>query len=187
MELLMIAGLMLWSIVHFFPALAPGLRQSLVERMGKNGYKGLFALLIMLSVVLIAFGWRHTIPTHIYLLPPAFKHVAMLLIVAAFVLMGAAQYPTRIKRIIRHPQLTGVMTWALAHLLLNGDSRSILLFGWLGAWALLEIILINRREGAWIKPETPTWGRELRGLAISIVVIIVVVFIHPYIAGVPVR
>ncbi|MFW2439261.1 MAG: NnrU family protein [Arenicellales bacterium] len=184
---LMIAGLMLWSVVHLFPALAPGLRHSLVGRIGENGYKGLFALLIVLSVVLIVFGWRHTIPNHAYLLPSAFKHVAMFLIVAAFIVMGAAQYPSRIKRIVRHPQLTGVMTWAVAHLLLNGDSRSILLFSWLGAWALLEIILINRREGVWVKPASPTWGREFRGLAISVIVIVVVVFIHPYIAGVPVR
>lgn len=184
---MMIAGLLLWSIVHLIPALAPGLRQSLIGRMGENGYKGLFALLIVLSVMLIVFGWRHTIPTHLYLLPPAFKHVAMLLVVFAFVLMGAAQYPTRIKRIIRHPQLAGLMTWAVAHLLLNGDSRSILLFGWLGAWALLEIILINRRDGAWVKPEAPGWGREFRGLAISIVIVVVVVLIHPYIAGMPVR
>lgn len=183
----MLAGLMLWSVVHLFPVLAPGLRQVLVGRMGEKGYKGFFALLIVLSVVLIVYGWRHAIPTHAYLLPPAFKHVAMFLIVVAFILMGAAQYPTRIKRIVRHPQLTGVMTWAVAHLLLNGDSRSILLFGWLGVWALLEIILINRREGAWVKPESPTWGREFRGAAISVVVIVVVVFIHPYIAGVPVQ
>lgn len=183
----MVTGLMLWSVVHLFPVLAPGLRQFLVGRMGEKGYKGLFALLIVLSVVLIVYGWRHVIPTHAYLLPPAFKHVAMFLIVVAFILMGAAQYPTRIKRIVRHPQLTGVMTWAVAHLLLNGDSRSILLFGWLGVWALLEIILINRREGAWVKPESPTWGREFRGVAITVVVIVVVVFIHPYIAGVPVR
>ena len=108
MELL-IVGLMLWSIIHLLPALAPGLRQSLVGRMGENSYKGLFAILVVLSVVLIVFGWRDTIPNHLYLLPPVFKHVAMLLIVAAFILMGAAQYPSRIKRIIRHPQLTGFM------------------------------------------------------------------------------
>ena len=94
----MVAGLMLWSVVHLFPVLAPGLRQFLIGRMGEKGYKGFFALLIVLSVVLIVYGWRHAIPTHAYLLPPAFKHVAMFLIVVAFILMGAAQYPTRIKR-----------------------------------------------------------------------------------------
>lgn len=184
---MMIAGLLLWSVVHLTPALAPGLRQSLIGRLGENGYKGVFALLVVLSVVLIVFGWRHTIPTHVYLPPPAFKHAAMLLIVLAFILMGAAQYPTRIKRVIRHPQLAGFMTWAVAHLLLNGDSRSILMFGWLGTWALLEMILINRRDGAWVKPGAPDWRREFRGLAISMVIVVVVVFIHPYITGVPVR
>ncbi len=62
------------------------------------------------------------------------------------------------------------MVWATAHLLLNGDSRSVLLFGWLGIWALLEIVFISRREGEWVKKPVPGWSREIRGLAISLVI-----------------
>ncbi len=184
---LMLAGLILWSVVHLYPAVAPGHRETLIKGMGENKYKGLFALLLVLSVVLIVFGWRNTSPTFLYLLPPATKHAAMLLIVIGFILFGSSQYPSRIKRIVRHPQLTGVALWACAHLMLNGDTRSVLLFGWLAVWAIIEIILINRRDGAWVKPQAPTWGREIRGLVISLVIVAVVVFIHPYIAGVPVQ
>jgi uncharacterized membrane protein len=182
----LIAGLLIWSLVHLVPAMAPKLKQAWTGALGENGYKGTFALLILLSLALIVFGWRHTIPVHLYLLPPAVKHSAMFLVLIAFVLFGASQYPTRIKSVIRHPQLTGVIVWAVAHLLMNGDSRAMVLFGSMGTWALLEIILINRRDGVWVKPEPPAWTREIRGLAISLVIFVVVILIHPYITGVPV-
>ena len=111
----------------------------------------------------------------------------MLLVLIAFVLFGSAQYQTRIKRLIRHPMLTGVVVWACAHLMLNGDSRSVLLFGGLGLWAILEIVFINRRDRDWVKPPSPNWLQEFKGLAISLVIFVVVVMLHPYIAGVPIR
>jgi uncharacterized membrane protein len=184
---LLIAGLVVWSLVHFIPSLAPPLKLKMISQFGENGYKLIFALLLLTSVALIVFGWRSSIPSYLYLLPAFTKHIAMLLVVFGFILMGAANYPTRIKHVIRHPQLTGVVVWAFAHLMLNGDSRSVLLFGGMGLWAILEIIFINRREGEWVKPPVPTWGREIRGLVISLVVVVVVVMIHPYIAGVSIK
>ena len=44
--------------------------------------------------------------------------------------------PNNVKRLLRHPQLTGVALWGIGHLLANGESRSIILFGGLGAWAI---------------------------------------------------
>jgi uncharacterized membrane protein len=168
------------------PSLSPGLREKSVVSLGQKGYKITFALLILVALVLIVLGWRSTVPVHIYTLPEIVRLIAILLIVMAFLLMGAANYPTRIKQFVRHPQLTGVIFWSTAHLLLNGDSRSVLLFGWLGIWALLEIVLISRREGEWIKAVSPSWSREARGAFISLIVLAVVVFVHPYLAGVPV-
>ena len=178
------AGLALWSAVHLVPSLAPGLREAAVGRLGENGYKGLFSILTLAALAMMVFGWRGSVPEHLYLLPPATRHIGMTMVLVAFLLMGATHYPTRIKRFIRHPLLTGVVVWAGAHLMMNGDTRSVLLFGWLGAWALLEIILINRRDPEWVKPEAPGWGKEIVGLAISGVVFGVFVFLHPWIAGV---
>lgn len=184
---LLIAGLLVWSFVHFIPTLAGPLKQNLTDRFGPGGYKLIFTALILLSIALMVFGWRSIEPIFLYALPYGLKHVFMLLILIAFILMGASNYPTRIKSFVRHPQLTGVAVWALAHLLLNGDSRSVVLFGGLGIWALLEIILINRREGAWVKPAPAGWAREFRGLAISVVVFVVFAVAHPYFTGVALR
>ena len=46
-----------------------------------------------------------------------------------------------------HPQLTGFKVWAAAHLLVNGDLASILLFGGLLAWAVVEVIFSKRVPG----------------------------------------
>jgi uncharacterized membrane protein len=184
---IMIIGLLLWSLVHFIPSLTPSIKISLQKKMGEAGYKIAFALSMVISLVLIVFGWRDSVPSHIYSLDFPTKHLTMGLMVFAFVLFGAAQYPSRIKTFIRHPQLMGLVVWSVAHLLSNGDSRSVVLFTTLGIWALLEMIFINRRDGIRDKPEIPSWGRELRGLAISLVIFVVIIFAHPYIAGVSLR
>ena len=69
-----------------------------------------------------------------------------------FILFFAAYPPTNVKRLLRHPQLTGVALWGVGHLLANGESRSIVLFGGLTLWAIAEIVVINRRDGARDKP-----------------------------------
>ena len=84
----------------------------------------------------------------------------------------------------RIPMLAGVAIWAAGHLLVNGTSRAIVLFGGLGVWALLEILLINRRDGAYEKPEKPGFSEELKGMFISAGILLIVLFLHPYFAGV---
>ena len=85
---------------------------------------------------------------------------------------------------VRHPQLTSKIVWLIAHLLVNGDSRSIILFGSMGLWAALEIIAINRRSGEWEKAAPPARPREIKGLVISLVIFAVAAYAHPYIVGV---
>ncbi len=85
---------------------------------------------------------------------------------------------------IRHPQLTGFAIWAGAHLLANGDRQSLILFGGLGLWAVLAILFINRRDGAWVKPDPLPMTAEVKPLAIAIVGFAVLFFAHPWLFGV---
>ena len=181
--LLLVCGLLLWSIVHLIPAIALPLKNAWINAVGEKSYPATFALLILASVVMIVLGWRTIIPEYYYVLPPISRTFTIVLMLLAFLLIGAAPRKTAIKKFIRHPQLTGVVLWAIAHLLSNGETRSIILFGWIGIWALLEILVINRREGEWVKPEAPGIGVEIRGLVITLVIFSVFVFAHPYFAG----
>lgn len=185
--LLLSLGVLLWAAVHFLPALAQPTRQSLISRLGENGYKGLFSTLLIVSLLLMVFGWRSIEqPAYLYTLPIWSRHLGMLLVLIAFILFAASGMPTRIKRLLRHPQLTGVAVWGAAHLLMNGDSRSVVLFGGMGIWALVEIVLINRREGTWSRPDSPAIWQELKLLVIGVVAYLAVMFAHPWIAGVAV-
>jgi uncharacterized membrane protein len=181
----LIAGIVLWVAVHLVPALAPGVRQGLIARLGAKRYKGVFALSIVAALVLIVIGWRASAAELIYPPPSWGRLAAFGLMPISIYLFGAAQRPAMIKRIIRHPQLTGLLLWSVAHLLANGDQRSLVLFGGLGAWAVVEMLAINRRDGAWIKQEAPTFAREALGIVISLALFGVLVWAHQWFAGVP--
>ncbi len=183
---LLVLGILLFAGIHFIPSLAPGLKASWLGRLGENGYKGTFALLALASFALIITGWRSAQPEFLYTPSPALRHPAMLLLVVAFLLMVVSSRNSRLSRLVRHPQLTGVTAWGIAHLLLNGDNRSLVLFGGMAVWAMVEMITINRRDGAWIKGAAPSWGAEIVTLVIALVIVAVVVKIHPWLTGMPV-
>ncbi len=177
-------GIGLWSGLHFIPSLAPGMRDSLIERAGEKTYKIIFALGIVGSIALMVLGWRSTAPIHIYIPPSWGPAVTNALVLVAFLLFGLAHTQTNVKRFIRHPQLTGLMIWAIGHLLANGDSRSVVLVGLLGIWALIEILLINRREGVWSRPDPVPLKAEIRPVVIGLVIFVVFLLAHPYLFGV---
>jgi uncharacterized membrane protein len=181
---LLAIGALLFAALHLTKSLAPTLRADLQNRLGENGYKGIFSLLVLGSMALIVFGWRNAVPQFLYSPVPALKMPALLLLVLAFGFMVASARPSRLRRLVRHPQLTGVALWGIAHLLLNGDDRALLLFGGMTAWAVAEILAINRRDGVWIKGDTPAIGADLANLVITAAVIALLVYVHPWLAGV---
>ena len=82
--------------------------------------------------------------------------------------------------------MTGVLLWSAAHLLANGDSRSVSLFGGLAVWAVLEIILINRRDGPRGEKPIASIQQDLVALVIGGVVFALVGHFHPQLFGVSV-
>ncbi len=182
---LLTVGVLLWAAVHLFPAVGAQARTRIVQRLGEGPFRGLFSLLIILSLVLIVVGWRSSLPEYVYIPPAWGREAAGLLVLAGFILFVAARAPTNIKRVLRHPQLTGVLAWAVGHLLANGESRSLILFGGLAAWSLVEMIAINRRDGAWHKPDRRPVVSDAMTVVIGVVVFALFLFLHRWIAGVP--
>ena len=144
---LLLAGLILWFVVHSFPAVAPARRDALVAKLGEQPYRGVFSLFIVAALIMIVLGWKNAVPGAVYVPPLGPGIVPSVLVFAGLVLFFASQVNGNIKRITRHPQMLGTLAWATAHLLTNGDSRSLALFGGMAFWALFEIVMINRREG----------------------------------------
>ncbi len=177
-------GVSAWALAHLFPAVAPGARAALADKLGGNAYRGLFSLVIIASLLAIIFGWKSALPAHVYVPPLAGSSVVGAIVPIAFVLLAAASVPCNIRRFVRHPQMTGVVVWAAAHLLANGDSRSVMLFGGLGLWAILEIVFINRRDGAWEKPPpSPLW-RDAVAIAAGVGIAALAFVYHGTLSGV---
>ena len=179
-------GLFIWVTVHLFPSVLPDKRQLLIKRLGNNAYQGIFALVILVGLILIVLGWRISVATHLFIPIELLRLPSVILIIIGFILMVAANFSdTRFKRIIRHPQLTGVFIWAIAHFMLNGDSRSVLLFSVIAAWCVVAMLTINHREGSWIKPDTTAgWGKEAGIVLTGIVIAAIMTYFHKYLSGI---
>jgi len=182
---LLIAGVALWSTAHLFPAIAPGVRAKLAAQFGEGPYKGLFALDIVIALVLIVYGWKtattsviYSAPLHGGLVPSAFMFLAITLFVTS-------KTPSNLKRYIRHPQISAVLVWAISHLLTNGDSRSLVLFGGMAIWAILEMTFINIRDGRWEKPASIPVAKDVITVTVATIVFAALAHFHASLFGVP--
>lgn len=171
--IVLILGVALWAGAHLFKRLAPERRAA----MGESG-KGLVALALLASIVLMVLGYRWADPVYVWY-PPAFlRHLNNLLMLLAVYLFAASILKPRLTRLVRHPQLTAVKTWALAHLLVNGTLAGIILFGGLLAWAVLAVILINRAQRGWERPAPATVATEVMTVGAALVGTVVIGMIH---------
>ncbi len=170
-----VLGLALWWGAHLFKRLAPARRAA----MGDAG-KGLVTVGVLAGVVLMVIGYRGNETPDLWYPPSFLWHVNNLLMLLAFYLYAASGMKTRITGVIRHPQLTAVKTWAVAHLLVNGDLASIVLFGGILAWAVVEVILINRAVPEWTRPAPAPMGKEIGAVVGAVVVMGLVGLVHTW-------
>ena len=180
----LLLGIALWWGAHLFKRLAPGPRAALRDRMG-DASKGLFAALLVVSVVLMVIGYRGTELGQIWTPPGWTVHLNNLLMLGSVFLFGVSGSKSRLRGRLRHPQLSGFILWAVAHLLVNGDWASVILFGLLLVWALVEIAVLNARAP---RPEPYTGGSvagDIRLVVISIVVFIAIVLVHGWLGPWP--
>lgn len=170
---LLVLGLGLWVCAHLMKRLLPRQRADL----GKLG-KPIIAVAIVAGLVLMIFGYRAAEAVPLYVLPFWVWYLNNALMLVALVLLDAGRVKGVLRTKIRHPMLAGVIVWSAAHLLVNGDTPSVVLFGGLGLWALVEMVVINRSEGAWTRPEPGSLVSDAKLLVIASVLYAVIVAIH---------
>ena len=171
---LLILGLVLWIGSHLFKRLAPDAR----ERLGNPG-KGLVTVGILAGLVLMILGYRQAEFIHVWAPPAWTVHVNNLLMLAAVFFFALSHSKGRLKARFRHPMLASVKIWAVAHLLVNGDLASIVLFGGLLAWAILSVILINR-AAPWVPPVPGEARRDVILVVITAVAFVAFSAIHAW-------
>ena len=146
---MLVGGIALFFAAHVIPTL-PEFRTRLVGTVGSGPYTGLFALISFAALLLIVLGYGQMQGLargnpQLWVPPYWTKHITMLLMVPAMVLLVAAYVPTRIRTAVRHPMLTAVILWAFGHLLSNGDLASGLLFGSFFAYGVYDMISASQR------------------------------------------
>lgn len=156
--------LAVFLIAHVIPAL-PAVRRALKARFGAGGFLAGYSLLSLLL-----FGWllsEALVAPYIPLwFAGAWGHLfAVLLMPLSLVLLGAsvtAPNPLSIAfvdrpfnpaapgavALARHPILLGLGLWGLAHVPANGHVVGLVLFGGLGVFALLGMLITGRRRRA---------------------------------------
>jgi uncharacterized membrane protein len=194
-------GVLVFLAIHLVPV-TPAWRLALVGRLGEATYKAGFALLSLASLIGAIWAYRYTPHVALWPSPPALRVLTMVLMLAAVLGFALAKAPWG-KRIVRHPMLWGIGLWAIAHLLSNGDSAGLVLFGGMAVFGFLWQGLTDRRD-AEVDPQGfeeirrttslvpfARWGARsdpvtVRPLLIGVVVYVVLILLHPWLFGAPV-
>ncbi len=182
----LILGLIVFFGIHVVRMVAPGFRAARIEALGEGPWKGIYSVVALVGLVLIVWGWmqyRAEAP-QVYVPPEWGRHVTALLVLIAFILLGAGNGPVgRIRATLVHPFLIGIMLWAAGHLFANGDLASVLLFGAFLVYAIVNRIAVGfRSEPA---PVFATYRGDIIAIVSGIVLYLVfVLWLHGLLFGV---
>lgn len=187
--IVLLAGLILFLGVHSLRIVADDGRSALVARFGEAAYKIAYSLLSLAGIILVVYGYGQAASEGgmLWVPPAGLRDLTLLLVPIAFVLIASAYLPTgRIKATAGHPMVLGIAVWALAHLLANGATASVVLFGAFFAWAVLDYLASlarDRRTGV-ARVGTEAKG-DLLALGIGLAVALLFIFrLHLWLFGV---
>ena len=188
--LILVIGLIIFVGPHVFVTLREA-RAELVKRLGEWPYKGLFAVVSLVGLYMIGEGfgmYRAEGAIQIWSPPSFTRHITEALMLPSAIFVAAAYLQGEIKRRLKHPMLVGVKTWAVAHLLANGDLGGIILFGSVLAWAVYDRITLKRRTDPG-GPPIPIggWKNDVAAVIVGLILYLALGLVfHPLVVGLPV-
>lgn len=170
---LLILGIVLWIFSHTMKRITPGVR----AQLGDAG-KGIAALLALAGIILMVIGYRAAPVAPVYTPLPGMGHLTdLLMLFALYFLVVGGMKPGITAPYVRHNMLTAVLIWSLAHLLVNGDLASIVLFGAMAGYALLSMFLISRAE-PWQRPARGPIRNDIIAAVVALVLYGIVAWVH---------
>ena len=182
---LLVTGLVLFIGVHLIPCVVP-LRAALVARLGPGRYRALFSLVALAGLVLVVLGFGRAPVEPLYAAPGWGRQMSMFAVPVSIVLFAAANIPTHIRAVLRHPMLLGLLLWAIAHLLSNGDLRSIVLFGSFAAYAVVDLISAVARGNRPSTDKAPRLAIDGAAIVAGLIAAILLTVFHGALFGVSV-
>jgi uncharacterized membrane protein len=182
---LLITGLVLFIGIHLLPQLL-GLKfkTSIKLMMGEKPYKAAFSVLSLAGLILIVIGYPQAPADHLFITFYEVYWGLLILSVLGVFIFIAGQFPGSLKQWFDHPMMIGTAIWSLSHLGMNGDLRSVILFGSLFVWSTITTILLFKREGKQSKV-SKGWKIDVISVAVALgVITVITLFTHQYIGGV---
>lgn len=187
---LLYIGCLLFGGSHLFSSLFPGLRDSFKAQLGEKPWKGIYSLVSLVGLALMVVGYSQSRagPAAADLLYEGWfemRHLTMLLVLLAFILIGASHGKGYLKSWLHNPMSLGIVLWSGGHLLVNGQRSDVWLFGTFLLVGLADIVMSE------IRGKRPQHIPRVRSDIIAVVVgvILYAVFLfgfHPYVLNVPV-
>ena len=157
--------------LHLVPSTP--LRPLLHKVLGESAYLGIFSVVAGAAILWLAMAYARAPFVELWPSVPALRIVplvAMPLVLVLLVCGYTTRNPTAVMqekhfhapdpapgilKVTRHPIMWAVALWALSHLVTRGDIASLILFGSLGALALLGMPLMDQRRAVRLGP---LWG-----------------------------
>lgn len=141
-------------------------RGLITDKIGLRGHRLLFSIVsaAALAWMLVSYGQARYEGVYLWILPPAASMVPVFVMPFVCILIVcsvSSAMPTGIggekaledpnpvqgiSTITRHPMMVGVALWAIAHLIVNGDVASVILFGGVLVLAIAGMLHIDHRR-----------------------------------------
>jgi uncharacterized membrane protein len=147
----LILGLVLFLGAHSTRIFADGWRTRTMEAWGEKPFKGVLALASLLGFygLIVGYAQVRMEPVVLWQPPIATRHISVLLMLFASILLVAAYVPANHFKVrLGHPMVLSVKVWALAHLLSNGNLADLILFGTFLAWSVMNFKSARARDRA---------------------------------------
>ena len=148
---MLVLGLVVFLGAHSVRIFAEGWRTRGIARLGEMGWKGLYAVVSLIGLALIVWGFAlaRQQPVVLWSPPAMLKHLNALFTLLAFIGVAAAYVPrNRLRARLHHPMVLGVKLWAFGHLLATGTLADLVLFGAFLLWAVLDFRSARQRDRA---------------------------------------
>ncbi len=158
----------------------------MTDKMGPAS-KGIVGAGVLLSLLMMILGYRAAPFIEVWTPTAGLTHLNnLLMLFALYVYFMTATKPGTawIMGNVKNPQLTGFKIWTVAHLLVNGDLASIVLFGGLLAWAVIQVIM-GKRVPTLVDRDTAPISSPFVHLAFVVVVFVVIAGIHAWLGPNP--
>lgn len=176
-------GLFLFIAMHLVPCVAV-LRGSLVDRLGEKRYRAIFSAVSIASLAMVVWGYSQAEFNPIYHPPAWGRPLAIVAVPVAMILFAAAKMPTHIRAFLQHPMIVGLLLWAFAHLVANGDQASVAMFGAFALYAVIALVSSFAR-GKTPSTETPRLTMDLAAIAGGLALSALLVKFHGALFGMP--